>query len=72
MGGLTPGPDDDSLRQASTSSAQTAPPNIEDDPRLRLLLMTVRSALIMMLGALEDYLRVPRTIRPRPERMLVR
>ena len=35
------------------------------DLRLRALLMTVRSALIMVLGALEDYLRVPRSVTPR-------
>ena len=34
----------------------------------RILLMTVRQALIMMLGALEDYLQMERSIVPRRKR----
>lgn len=38
------------------------------DERVRVLLMTVRQALIMMLGALEDYLQLERSIVPRRKR----
>lgn len=37
-------------------------------PRARALLMAVRQALIMVLGALEDYLGMPRSIVPRRRR----
>lgn len=39
-----------------------------DDPRLKALLMTFRQALIIMLGGLEDYLGLPRSIEPRAKR----
>ena len=45
--------------------ARDAPPDTSNDVRRQALLMTVRSALIMVLGALEDYLRIPRSIPPR-------
>jgi len=38
------------------------------DPRTRKLLMTFREAMIIALGALEDYLSVPRSIQPRRKR----
>lgn len=34
-------------------------------PKTRLLLLTVRQAIIMVLGALEDYLGVQRSIIPK-------
>lgn len=41
---------------------------MELDPRTRELLINVRRALIMVLGALEDYLGLARTIPPRKDR----
>ena len=38
------------------------------DEKIRLLLMTVRQALIMVLGALEDFLELERSIVPRRKR----
>jgi hypothetical protein len=38
------------------------------DERQRKLLLAFRQALIIMLGALEDYLQMPRSIVPRHER----
>lgn len=35
------------------------------DERTKVLLLSVRQAIIMMLGALEDYLGLPRSITPR-------
>jgi hypothetical protein len=47
------------------------PPEPEPvDPRVRVLLMTVRQALIMVLGALEDFLEMERSIVPRHLREL--
>lgn len=37
-------------------------------PQQRRLLMTVRQALIMMLGALEEYLGLERSITPKSDR----
>jgi hypothetical protein len=42
--------------------------NPDLDPRIRRLLMAVRQALIMILGALEDYIEIPRSIIPRRKR----
>jgi hypothetical protein len=47
---------------------RTAAPSDTIDCRQRALLMTVRQALIMILGALEDYLEIERTIVPRRKR----
>lgn len=38
------------------------------DPRTRVLLMAVREALLMVLGALEDYLCIQRTKEPNHKR----
>jgi hypothetical protein len=38
------------------------------DDRTRVLLVTLRAALIMALGAIEDALGLPRTCPPREER----
>jgi hypothetical protein len=38
------------------------------DNRARVLLMAVRQALIMCLGAIEDYLEIERSIIPRRKR----
>ena len=38
------------------------------DSRTRILLMAVRQALIMCLGAIEDYLELERSIVPRRKR----
>jgi len=40
------------------------------DTRTRTMLMSVRQALIMILGALEDYLDLERSIVPRKKRMV--
>lgn len=42
------------------------PPHLDD--RQYAFLMTIRQALIMALGALEEYLDMPRSIVPRHER----
>jgi hypothetical protein len=50
---------------------RTAPDATTSDiitPRQRALLMIVRQALIMVLGALEDYLEIERSIVPRRKR----
>jgi hypothetical protein len=36
--------------------------------RFKILLMAIRQALIIVLGALEDYLELPRSIIPRRKR----
>lgn len=41
---------------------------MELDPRTRELWLTIRRALIMLLGALEDYLGLDRTLPPRRDR----
>jgi hypothetical protein len=38
------------------------------EPRTRTLLLAVRQALIIALGAIEDYLSVPRSIVPKHKR----
>lgn len=38
------------------------------DDRTRKLWMTIRQALIMILGAIEEYLEMPRSIVPRRKR----
>ena len=38
------------------------------DERQRILLMTFRQALIMVLGALEDYMGMPRSVVPKRKR----
>lgn len=40
--------------------------------RERIFLMAIRQALIMMLGAIEDYLEIERSIVPRHKRELMR
>ena len=50
---------------------RTAPDATSSDiitPRTRILLMAIRQALIMVLGALEDYLEIERSIVPRRKR----
>lgn len=39
------------------------------EPRTRTLLLSFRQALIIILGALEDYLKIPRSIVPLHERL---
>jgi hypothetical protein len=39
------------------------------NPELRTLLMAIRQALIIALGALEDFLQIERSIVPRRKRM---
>jgi hypothetical protein len=43
-------------------------PKDERTDRVRVLLMSLRQALIIALGALEDYLRLERSIVPRRKR----
>lgn len=38
------------------------------DERMKKLLMTIRQCLIMLLGAVEEYLGLPRSIVPRRKR----
>jgi hypothetical protein len=45
-----------------------APESVIIDSRQRVLLMAVRQALIMVLGALEDYLQMERSIVPKHRR----
>ena len=40
----------------------------QNDQRFYILLMAVRQALIIILGAIEDYLRMERSIVPRRKR----
>jgi len=42
---------------------------IDTNPRTRALLMALRQALLIALGALEEYLNIPRSIIPKHERM---
>jgi hypothetical protein len=46
-------------------SISAHPDSVALPPRLRILLMTVRQALIIVLGAIEDYLEMERSIIPR-------
>lgn len=53
-----------------TETPALIPPVIHDtiSPRQRALLLVVRQALIMILGALEDYLDMDRSIIPKHRR----
>lgn len=46
----------------------TMPESSIIDNRARVLLMAIRQALIMCLGAIEDYLEIERSIIPRRKR----
>lgn len=41
---------------------------MNDEARFRVLLMSVRQAIIIVLGAIEDYLEMPRSIIPKRKR----
>ena len=56
MGGGSPRRDPDST------------PGMDVNDRTRTLLMAIRQAIIMALGAIEDYLQMRRSIVPRRER----
>lgn len=49
-------------------TVQTEPSRVTMTQSTRVLLLTVRQALIMILGALEDYLGMERSITPRRKR----
>ena len=38
------------------------------DPRIRALLMSIRQALLIILGAIEDYLGIERSVTPKHKR----
>jgi hypothetical protein len=50
------------------NSLYSPEPTTAIEPRARTLLLAVRQALIIALGALEDYLSVPRSIIPKHRR----
>lgn len=52
----------------STTPLQNGAENVTVDRRLRVLLYAVRQALIIALGAIEDFLEVERSIVPRHKR----
>ena len=38
------------------------------DPRVRALLMTIRQALLIVLGGIEEYLGIERSVKPKRKR----
>ena len=52
----------------SPPKAPYEPPTSTEEGDKRVLLMAIRQALIMILGAIEDYLQIERSIIPRRKR----
>lgn len=53
-----------------TNDRQKPAEYVTIDPRARIFMISVRQALIMLIGALEDYLGIERSIVPRHKRRI--